>query len=377
VDPGVYIADTNGEHAGYTTSLIGNFSVEWLKVVGKGDKPWMLTVASKACHVAAQPAPWYEKGTYIDALAAPRTRAYNASKEELADHHWLIAQQDIITEEQGAEIDELFRDRWRTLLSVDDAIEAVYNTIKDLGQTEKTYWLITSDHGYNLGQHRLPSCKLNVYDHDVRIPMVIAGPGIKAGPFSYIGSNVDVAPTLLELAGLAVDPIFDGTSVAGLLVDPLHEKTPAVTSANLFAAAAARRKLSSIDAQLVEADTDPADAAPAMVWRDVHLIEYYSLGNVTRTEHLVDDSSSNTYRALRFLGNPTYGDFLYAEFTSLMQWNFTDTGSFFYEAYNVSKDPDQLDNIYSSLPGTWKASLAAQLQKSWKCKGREGPRACV
>ena len=70
--------------------------------------------------------------------------------------------------------------------------------------------------------HSLPSCKLNVYDHDIRIPMVISGPGIKKGQqFDYPGSNVDIAPTLLGLAGvdvLAQD--MDGRSVVPLLVDP-------------------------------------------------------------------------------------------------------------------------------------------------------------
>lgn len=40
---------------------------------------------------------------------------------------------------------------------------------------------------------------------------------------------------------------------------------------------------------------------PDITWRTHHLIEYYSLGNVDRTGHLVDDPESNTYRALRFM----------------------------------------------------------------------------
>jgi N-acetylglucosamine-6-sulfatase len=103
---------------------------------------------------------------------APRTPNYNASAVDLADHHWLIAQQDIITESQAVTIDELFRNRWRTLVSVDDAIAAMVATITDLGLIDSTYFFSTSDHGYQLGQMRLPSCKLNVYENDIRIPMV-------------------------------------------------------------------------------------------------------------------------------------------------------------------------------------------------------------
>ena len=240
---GSYKANTAGEFAGYTTSIIANRSIAWLHEVAKGPKPFFFAVAPKAPHVAATPAPWYLTGTYIDQLSAPRDPAFNASKELLADHHWLISQQDIITTEQGEAIDHLFRDRWRSLLSVDDAVVGVMAALEQLDVLENTFMFFTSDHGYNvsaitplcpvslchlpvhlsqqlvivclqLGQHRLPSCKLNVYDHDIRIPMVIRGPGIKPGStFDFIGSNVDVAPTFLALAGIdptTTEPPMDG-----------------------------------------------------------------------------------------------------------------------------------------------------------------------
>ena len=77
--------------------------------------------------------------------------------------------------------------------------------------------------GYNLGQHNLPSCKLNVYDHSIRIPMIIRGPGIPAGlNLTQIGSNVDVGPTLLALAGLdpatGTSPPMDGKSLLPWLI---------------------------------------------------------------------------------------------------------------------------------------------------------------
>lgn len=71
-------------------------------------------------------------------------------------------------------------------------------------------------------QHRLPSCKLNVYDHDIRIPMVIMGPGIQAdSTFDFIASNVDLAPTFVSLAGgdpTTLSPPMDGKSVAAQLI---------------------------------------------------------------------------------------------------------------------------------------------------------------
>ena len=324
---GTYKGNTNGEYAGYTTSIIGNKSIEWVREVAGGPKPFVVVVAPKAPHVPSTPAPWYKEGTFIDALKAPRTPDYNASSEQLADFHELIANQPPITTEQEGVIDELFRNRWRCLLSVDDAIADMWSTLEELGVADNTYMFSTSDHGYNLGQHRLPSCKLNVYDHDVRIPMVIRGPGIPANTsLDRIGSNVDFMPTVLDLAG-APDPTLDGKSIAPFL---RGENPP---------------------------------------WRDHHFIEYYSLGNVTRTGHLVDDTTSNTYRALRFVDKDA-GNKLYAEFTSLDNWNF-EQKPLFVEVFDLDKDPHQLNNIADQTSAEQKAEWAKMLQAQWQCRGQD------
>lgn len=57
--------------------------------------------------------------------------------------------------------------------------------------------------GYRFGQFRMPMGKWNVYENDIRIPMVVRGPGIKPNSsFDYLASNVDVMPTILGLAGV-------------------------------------------------------------------------------------------------------------------------------------------------------------------------------
>merc|ERR1712176_229947 len=101
--------------------------------------------------------------------------------------------------------------------------------------------------------------------------------------------------------------------------------------------------------------TETAQGAPS--WRTHHFVEYYSLGNVKRTGHLVDDIKSNTYRALRFTsGGPVgNGNMLYAEFTALSDYNFTDYN--FVEIFDVEQDPHQLVNLASSTDAATKKRL--------------------
>ena len=53
--------------------------------------------------------------------------------------------------------------------------------LDELGVADSTYFIFSSDHGYNLGHHRLPDNKFNSYMHDLRIPFLIRGPGISGG----------------------------------------------------------------------------------------------------------------------------------------------------------------------------------------------------
>lgn len=102
-------------------------------------------------------------------------------------------------------------------------------------------------------------------------------------------------------------------------------------------------------------------------WRDHHWIEYYSLGDVTRTGHLVDDAKSNTYRAIRFVGSAKYGNTLYAEFTAVVDWHFASPN--FIEMYDLDTDPHQLNNLANSSSAALKAELHAMVVEQFGCEG--------
>ena len=169
-----------------------------------------------------------------------------------------------------------------------------------------------------------------------------AGPGIKPGTFfSFPASNVDVGPSFLGLAGVS-QTTMDGKSVISQLVDPSH---PAVAESTL-------QHIASQQAQ---------------EWRDYHLVEYYSLGNVVRTGHLVDDANSNTYRAIRSVRGK-YGDMLFAEFTALTDMHhFTNVS--FHEMYNMTTDPHQLHNIYNDQTPELQQELHDLVEKEFRCAG--------
>ena len=126
----------------YSTALIGNFSTRWIRQVatdGSGD-PWFAYIGTKACHDPFHPAPWYnESWDAAWPAGAPRPGgAWNASSSSLAGHHPTIAARPPFGTKTAACIDNDFKNRWRTLMSVDDIIGAVFDECETLGVMNNT-----------------------------------------------------------------------------------------------------------------------------------------------------------------------------------------------------------------------------------------------
>ena len=188
-----------------------------------------------------------------------------------------------------------------------------------------------------MGQFCLGPCKRQPYDTDIRIPMLLVGPGIQPQHVPNVAGMVDLAPTFL---GLASAETTGELSLDGRSLLPLVRQ------------------------QEIELGRSSGTDTP---WRDAYLIEYFATtGVVTKVktgEHL-KDNSNNTFVGLRLL-NATH-NLAYFEFTDgTTDWGFT--GSNFGELYDLAADPHQLTNLFSTASPSLKAELHARLFTQWGC----------
>ena len=107
----------------------------------------------------------------------------------------------------------------RSLLDVDRAIEQIHDALSSAGRLDETYFLFTSDNGFLWGEHRL-SGKTWPYEESIRVPLVIRPPG--NNPTRIVrrtALNIDISPTIADLAGVEATPSPDGISLVPLLGD--------------------------------------------------------------------------------------------------------------------------------------------------------------
>lgn len=166
----------------YGTSVIGNRSLQFMSTAMKANWPFFVLVASHAPHGPAIPAPWYKDLYSTPDVIAPRTPAFGVHSP---DKHWMVATEPALTPAYIEKaIDSFYKNRMRSLRSVDDIVAGAHAVVAAAGQLDKTYFVFTSDHGLHMGQFCLGPCKRQPYETDIRIPMAIVGPGIAAGMFA-------------------------------------------------------------------------------------------------------------------------------------------------------------------------------------------------
>ncbi len=109
---------------------------------------------------------------------------------------------------------------------MDEKIGEILAALARNGLAENTIVVYTADHGLSVGQHGLLG-KQNLYDHSVRVPLILRGPGVRAGaPVEALTHTYDVFPTLCELAGLEIPANVDADSLLPIMQGAASETRP-------------------------------------------------------------------------------------------------------------------------------------------------------
>ncbi len=109
-----------------------------------------------------------------------------------------------------------------SLAAVDRSVENLFKTLEKTGQADETVIFFTSDNGLFLGEHRQPAGKKLPYDPSLRVPLAVVAPkGVLGGRPEPTADEpvgtIDLAPTMLELAGLEGEHRIDGRSLLGAM----------------------------------------------------------------------------------------------------------------------------------------------------------------
>jgi arylsulfatase A-like enzyme len=224
----------------YAGSVIERYAMSFIKRHEQGAAPYFLEVSAYAPHNRTQPKPYYPGDPVFPSMFRDRphdgrpgncgpvacatltTKDLPGFRDNRRDNRPLTLEgkraQAWNTRANpfspAANVNDL-RDRAMMVQSIDRTVRNILRTVG-----ENTYVVLTSDNGFHLGQNGLGRGKGTAYDADVHVPLLVVGPGVVKGTRAELTSNIDLAPTFEEIAGLTPQPYRFGASLVPTFADP-------------------------------------------------------------------------------------------------------------------------------------------------------------
>lgn len=312
----------------YGTDVYANKAVSFIKRSTEAGQPFFAYIATYAPHNPSTPAPRHAN-MFLD-LSLPRTPSFNEA--DVSDKSRFFSKNPLLTDADITLLQEKYRLRIQSLQAVDDLVESVVAELQATGQLNNTYIFFSSDNGFHLGEHRLPAGKQTAFEEDIRVPLLVRGPGIQPGQvINQLIGNIDLAPTFAELGRGTVPTFVDGRSVVPLLKGDF-----------IFS------------------------------WRNAYLIERGALGNENSFAAEYNISQNGPLAGDREPPDSIYDSKVGGAFIGLRTSNYTylEFKNGDVELYDLRQDPYELQNIAQTADPKLLAKLHKWLSELETCEAK-------
>ncbi len=218
----------------YSPDVTGEITEDLVQAEKNSSKPFFIWWAPAAPHREdvsttllgrkgpdPRPAPRY--ADKLSGHTLPRPPSFNEADfadkpSNMRDHAPLLTDAQI----QQLQLD--YEGRIGSLLAVDDHVAQLVKILRTTNQLDNTLIVFVSDNGWLQGEHRIPGDKFLPYEESIRVPFIVRGPGVPANKTVHGQvSNIDFAPTLVDVAKAKAGRTMDGVS---LMPTIRHPKPP-------------------------------------------------------------------------------------------------------------------------------------------------------
>ena len=213
IDQGVPLREGSSPDA-YATDRFAAQALAFLRGLPAGD-PYFLMFTPSAPHQPWIPAP-RDRGAF---RGVPMPVSSQRALNDVQGKPGWIRSLPPVTASDRSGIERSLRAERATLLAVDDAIHAIVDEVRARGELDDTVIFFLTDNGFAFGQHRW-SGKRCPYDPCIRTPFAVRAPWVAADERVEPVANVDLAPTIADLADVDPGLTTDGASLARLLGAP-------------------------------------------------------------------------------------------------------------------------------------------------------------
>jgi arylsulfatase A-like enzyme len=215
------IVEYGQDEPAYSTDVMADHALAFLEEASQGEQPFLLYFSTAAPHYPWQPAPRHLDS--FDDVSHWSPASY--FEEDVSDKPAWVRLQSELTPIRDRNVQFVRRMELAMQLPTDEFVDVLMDRLEELGILDETMIVYTSDNGKAWGEHRWTS-KGCAYEECARIPLVVRYPPLAPLPREddRIVGNVDLAPTLAELAGAPMPIAQDGRSLVRALDDTAREE---------------------------------------------------------------------------------------------------------------------------------------------------------